>query len=133
MEKRNKNGTVKKGVVLNPTGRPKGSLNRTTVELKEAIKKVVDSELSNTKKYLSQLEPKERLDFLVKILPYILPKQNQIEHTAIIEEKQPIIDLSTFSLEELEEMENAYQFDGTMNYDKLSNETLEKNRFTKFF
>src|SRR5690606_28324750 len=107
MEKRNKNGTVKKGVVLNPTGRPKGSLNRTTVELKEAIKKVVDSELSNTKKYLSQLEPKERLDFFVKIITDILPKQNQIEHTAIIQEKQPKIVMSTLSIESSKVIEDT--------------------------
>lgn len=122
---RNKNGTVKKGVVLNPKGRPKGSQNRNTTELKEVIKTILDSELDKIQKNLNQLEPKERLDFLVKILPYVLPKQSQIEHTAIVEEKQHM-DLSSFSTEELKEMEKAFQFDGTMNYDKLSDGTLEK-------
>lgn len=32
MEKRNKNGTIKKGQVLNPNGRPKGSKNKSTTE-----------------------------------------------------------------------------------------------------
>lgn len=78
MENRNKDGTIKKGVVLNPKGRPKGSLNRTTSELKEAIKTILDTELEKVQEHLEQLEPKERLDFMTKLLPYVMPKQSEI-------------------------------------------------------
>lgn len=78
MEKRNKDGTIKKGIVLNPKGRPKGSLNRTTSELKEAIKTILDTELEKVQEHLEQLEPKERLDFVTKLLPYVVPKQSEI-------------------------------------------------------
>ena len=104
---RNKNGTVKKGVVLNPKGRPKGTPNKSTVELKEAIKTILDSEIGKIQKHLNQLEPKERLEIIIKLLPYILPKTSQIEHTAIIEEKkEPTFDYSKLTYEQLDQLEN---------------------------
>ena len=40
---RDENGRLKKGVILNPTGRPKGSPNWTTI-LDRALKKIADAE-----------------------------------------------------------------------------------------
>lgn len=76
---RNKDGTIKKGIVLNPKGRPKGTPNKTTSELKEVIKTIIDDELEKINEHLEQIEPKERLDFIVKLLPYVVPKQ--YDHT----------------------------------------------------
>ena len=75
---RNKDGTLKKGVVLNPKGRGQGTPNRTTAELKAAIKLFVDAELENVQDLLSELTPKERLDVLCKLIPYVLPKQTEL-------------------------------------------------------
>ncbi|MET3730706.1 hypothetical protein [Moheibacter stercoris] len=75
---RNKNGTVKKGTVLNPKGRPKGTPNKTTAELKELIKTFVESEIEEAENLLIELTPKERLDILCKLLPYVLPKQTEL-------------------------------------------------------
>lgn len=75
---RNKNGTVKKGTVLNPKGRPKGTPNKTTAELKELIKTFVENEIEEAENLLIELTPKERLDILCKLLPYVLPKQTEL-------------------------------------------------------
>lgn len=102
MEKRNKDGTIKKGVVLNPKGRPKGSLNRTTSELKEAIKTILDTELEKVQEHLEQLEPKERLEFIAKLLPYVVPKQSEVKNeiNGVLNNYSPP-DLSKLSIEEL--------------------------------
>ncbi len=78
MENRNEDGTIKKGVVLNPKGRPKGTPNKTTKEIKEAIKTIIDAEFEQLDVYLEQLTPKERLDFIAKLLPYVVPKQSEV-------------------------------------------------------
>lgn len=75
---RNENGTIKKGTVLNPKGRPKGSVNRTTAELKELVKTYVEGELEQADSLLNELTAKERLDILCKMLPYVMPKQQEI-------------------------------------------------------
>ena len=78
MESRRKNGTIKKGAILNPKGRPKGTPNKTTAELKELIKTFVENEIEEAENLLIELTPKERLDILCKLLPYVLPKQTEL-------------------------------------------------------
>jgi hypothetical protein len=59
-------------------GRTKGTLNRTTAETKELIQNVINSELDGISDLLAELQPKERLDTIIKLLPYIVPKQSEI-------------------------------------------------------
>ncbi|HSD06514.1 hypothetical protein [Flavobacterium sp.] len=59
-------------------GRTKGTLNRTTAETKELIQNVISNELDNIADLLAKLQPKERLDTIIKLLPYIVPKQSEI-------------------------------------------------------
>lgn len=59
-------------------GRTKGTVNKTTAETKEILKNIVSVEIDNINGLLDKLEPKERLDVIIKLLPYILPKQNEI-------------------------------------------------------
>lgn len=63
----------------NENGRPKGAMNKTTAQTKKIIEKIVSSELKNVDALLQQLEPKERLDALIKLLPYVVPKNSYIE------------------------------------------------------
>lgn len=100
------NGTIKKGVVLNPKGRLKGTPNRNTSEMKEAIKTILDAELEKVQEHLEQLEPKERLDFITKLLPYVVPKQSEVKNevNATIQNDNSL-DLSKLSDKELEQLE----------------------------
>ena len=59
-------------------GRAKGTLNRTTTETKELLQNIVSKELDNIVVLLEKLEPKERIDAIIKLLPYIVPKQQEI-------------------------------------------------------
>lgn len=82
---RNKNGTIKKGVALNPKGRPKGSKNKLTFETRRLIQSFVSKELETIGERIDLLEPKERLDVLIKLLPYIVPKQKDFDTNEAIE------------------------------------------------
>ena len=57
-------------------GRVKGTTNILTHELREILKQFVSNEIENLSKedVLSKLTINERLIFLTKILPYVLPK-----------------------------------------------------------
>ena len=62
-------------------GRKKGTPNRLTKELRTILKNVLYNELDNIEELLESLEPKERLELVIKILPFIIPKEDKIGHT----------------------------------------------------
>lgn len=62
-------------------GRQKGTPNRLTKELRTILKNVLYNELENIEELLESLEPKERLELVIKLIPFILPKVDRIGHT----------------------------------------------------
>ena len=74
-------------------GRQKGSVNKTTKELRQRIQDIVNSELENIDSIIGKLTEKERTDLLAKLLPFVLPKMNEhiIENTEVFNPIQIII------------------------------------------
>ena len=66
----------KKGQSGNPFGRKRGSLNKSTKELRAIIKEVLSTNFTKTKikNDLNELSPKQRLEFYFKLLEYTLSK-----------------------------------------------------------
>ena len=62
-------------------GRQKGTPNRLTKELRSVLKDLLYDEIETLKERLDALEPKERVELLVKLMPYIVPKVNSVSHT----------------------------------------------------
>lgn len=61
-------------------GREAGTPNRLTKELRSALKNILHQELESLPDHLSKLEVKDRLDLLVKLLPFVLPKVEAVSH-----------------------------------------------------
>lgn len=71
----------KKGHSGNPTGRKKGTPNKTTKDIREIMSRIVSSNFSESKitRDLKELSPKQRLDYLLRLTEFILPKPKSIE------------------------------------------------------
>jgi 23S rRNA C2498 (ribose-2'-O)-methylase RlmM len=67
-------------------GRQKGTPNRLTKELRLILKDIIFREIKNIEDNLDQLNPKERLELLVKLMPFVLPKTINISHIALLVE-----------------------------------------------
>ncbi len=67
-------------------GRTKGTPNRNTAETREFIQNIVNNELTWIEDLLAELTPKERIDAVIKLLPYIVPKTSEV---SIIEPEPP--------------------------------------------
>jgi len=67
----------KPGTVNNPNGRPKGSKNRATSDLRGFIKNFLEKNISTLEKDFKKLSPKDRLILLEKLLKYAIPIQSQ--------------------------------------------------------
>jgi hypothetical protein len=59
-------------------GREAGTPNKVTQRLREVLADTLREELEDLPQKLSQLETKERLEIIVKLLPYVLPKSESI-------------------------------------------------------
>ena len=62
-------------------GRQKGTPNRITKELRTLLKDILYQELEQIQKRLELLEPKERIELLIKLMPYVFPKITSVSHT----------------------------------------------------
>ena len=62
-------------------GREKGTPNKLTKELRSVLKEVIYNELENIEERLDELEPKQRLELVVKLMPYVFPKMESASHT----------------------------------------------------
>jgi hypothetical protein len=58
-----------------------GTENKTTKEIRAALKDVINNELINIESLLCEIQPKERLELVIKLMPLVLPKlaSEQIE------------------------------------------------------
>lgn len=63
-----------KGHTNNPNGRPKGTPNKVTSSIRNWIVELINGNREQLQKDLLQLEPKDRLIMIERLLPYIMPK-----------------------------------------------------------
>ena len=64
-------GTKKTG------GRKKGTPNKTTAELKKWVHAFVSENLDEIKTEFSEMEVDQKINVIMKLLPYVLPKQTE--------------------------------------------------------
>lgn len=83
----------KKGQTGNKNGRPKGSPNKSTAEIKEAVKQLVSKNIDQLDEDLKKLPAKDRLAMIEKLLKYVIPQQQKME---ITEPEPSTLDRITF-------------------------------------
>ena len=64
----------RKGQTGNPFGRPAGSPNKITADLRLKINAIVDKQIDSIEQDLQSLEPMQRLQIVEKLLSYCVPK-----------------------------------------------------------
>jgi hypothetical protein len=60
-------------------GRPKGSLNKVTQEVRAVLSDWAIHELRNVSALYSKLSPKEQARFITNILPYVTPRMKEVD------------------------------------------------------
>jgi hypothetical protein len=73
------NPSLKKGVVMNPAGRPKGSANVKTEKWHILCSYLMDEGTERLMASMDQLDPKEFVEAYCKILNYIKPKLTNVD------------------------------------------------------
>lgn len=55
-------------------GRQQGTPNIVTRELRSVLKQIVANELQQLQTTIQGMEPEKRIDIILKLIPYVLPK-----------------------------------------------------------
>jgi len=61
-------------------GRKKGTPNRLSRELRDVLKDIVYQELSLVQENLSKLYPMDKIELLIKLIPFVCPKIKSENH-----------------------------------------------------
>lgn len=78
-----------KGSSGNPNGRPKGSVNKTTADLRATINAIVEGAIPDIVSSLGEIretQPAKYTELVLKLLEYSLPKLRQTDTTLDISE-----------------------------------------------
>ena len=84
-----------KGKTNNPNGRPKGTPNRITQDVRAWLSAVIDKNRKQMERDLKALEPKDRLQMIEKLMQYVIPKQQavsaEVDFSKLTDEQLTII------------------------------------------
>ena len=73
-------------------GRQPGTKNKTTKEIRETFKNLLENNLERIQKDLNELEPKDRIMFLLKLTSFVIPTLRSVEINEMnIKDIEPII------------------------------------------
>lgn len=84
---------MRKGTTNNPNGRPKGSKNKATKNLREIIKTFLEKNADDLQTEFAKLDAKDKLLFFEKLLKFAIPtqQQNQVNFEKLSDEDLDII------------------------------------------
>ena len=61
-------------------GRAKGVPNKTTVQLRQLLREVLETEIENLPSYFAQMtDNKAKIELLIKLMPFVFPKMQKID------------------------------------------------------
>ena len=72
----------KKGKSGNPKGRPKGAKDRVKGDILAQVKEFIEDNMESIQEDYDALDPKERMQFLLKLLEFAIPKAQGEEKQA---------------------------------------------------
>lgn len=73
-------------------GRKEGTPNKVTQAMRERLNTVLESELDQLDELFEEVSARDRLQFIIKLIPYIIP-QAENETDQVISEKPNFFDL----------------------------------------
>lgn len=71
--------------------RIKGTPNRITIELREKIQAILESEFENIEHRLNELNTKDRLEITLRLMKFAIP---QLKEVQLIETPEPIREIT---------------------------------------
>lgn len=109
----------KKGESGNPKGRPKGALNRSSLEIKEKMNQLLYRSIDDISSRFEEMSLDQMLEFVYKMAQYSIPKQTD----SIVKSQSEIHNINGNKYENMtqEELDEEYE-----RLNELLNEKVER-------
>lgn len=72
-------------------GREKGIPNKVTKELRQVVKDLIDNEMETIEERLDTLPNKDRLELIVKLMAFVMPKYQEVNQKIETYQPAPVI------------------------------------------
>lgn len=96
--KRNDDGTFAKG--NGGGGRPKGSKNKSTKELRQRVNDLIEMNWHTIEADFKRLRPDERINMIIRLLEFSIPK---LQRTNVVDETQKPMQINFVNYADLSE------------------------------
>lgn len=77
-----------KGQTNNPNGRPKGSKNKSSAEIREMFSELISNNIEQLQNDLNKLEPKDRIKAMIDFSKFVVPSLRS--HSLSGDREQPL-------------------------------------------
>jgi hypothetical protein len=81
-----------KGQSGNLNGRPEGSKNKSTQQIRESIQQLVENNIESIQESLDSMSPKDKMKYIIDLLKLVLPSLRPVEYFNSTKENVPSID-----------------------------------------
>jgi uncharacterized protein YutE (UPF0331/DUF86 family) len=98
-----------KGVVTNPKGRGSGTLNKTTKDIKEAYRLLIEKNLDNLTEWLKKVaekDPEKAIRIVSDLSEYIIPKLARTDLTSGDQPIQSVVNINVTSKESADKLKD---------------------------
>lgn len=90
----------KKGKSGNPKGRPKGAKDRVKGDILAQVKEFIEENMESIQEDYDALDPKERMQFLLKLLEYAVPKAQSTKEEEKLQQGESWLERSLRTMKE---------------------------------
>jgi hypothetical protein len=94
---------------INLTGRKKGTQNIVTTETKALFKLILENNMQRFQEDLDQLHPKDRINALLHLAGFFIPKLKSVDITVETQSKFKPIEVTIIDSEEFKEISNQLE------------------------
>jgi len=71
-------------------GRKRGTPNRTTAEMRETLKAIIEDEMESLPALLSEMKPADRVNAIIRIIPFTVPKPPESLDVSLLSSSQQV-------------------------------------------
>lgn len=101
---------LSKGQTNNPNGRPKGTPNKVTTEIRQGFQTLIENNFEQLEQDIKSLEPKDRVKSIIELSKFVLPTLKATELSAK-EDKQVIPNIIVSDKETKREIDRIFEED----------------------